>query len=79
MAFGKWKPFVFVFLLVLLSAQLAFAQITKIKGRVTDSQTGEGIPFAGVYFKDSKVGVYVLPTNEELMIAKETEDKVKSL
>ena len=58
MAFGRWKPFVFVFLLLMLSAQLAFAQITKIKGRVTDSQTGEGIPFAGVYFKDSKVGVY---------------------
>ena len=33
------------------------AQTTKVKGRVTDAVTGEGIPFAGVYFKDSFVGV----------------------
>lgn len=32
-------------------------QATKVKGRVVDSVTGEGIPFAGVYFKNSTVGV----------------------
>lgn len=35
----------------------ASAQATKVKGRVVDSSTGEGIPFAGVYFKNSTVGV----------------------
>ncbi len=33
------------------------AQATKVKGRVVDASTGEGIPFAGVYFKNSTVGV----------------------
>ena len=35
----------------------ASAQATKVKGRVTDASTGEGIPFAGIYFKNSTVGV----------------------
>jgi len=34
-----------------------FAQATKVKGRVVDAATGQGIPFAGVYFKNSSVGV----------------------
>ena len=35
----------------------SFAQSTKVKGRVVDASSGEGIPFAGVYFKNSTVGV----------------------
>ena len=34
----------------------ALAQATKVKGRVVDASTGEGIPFAGIYFKNSTVG-----------------------
>ncbi len=34
-----------------------FAQSTKVKGRVIDSGTGEGIPFAAVLFKDSQIGI----------------------
>lgn len=44
-------------LLTILSCHLAGAQATKVKGRVADAVTGEGIPFAGVYFKNSTVGV----------------------
>ncbi len=44
-------------LLTILSCHLAGAQATKVKGRVVDAVTGEGIPFAGVYFKNSTVGV----------------------
>ena len=32
------------------------AQTTKVRGRVTD-EAGEGIPFAGVYFKGTTVGI----------------------
>ena len=35
----------------------ASAQATKVKGRVVDASTGEGIPFAGIYFRNSTVGV----------------------
>lgn len=35
----------------------SFAQTTKVMGRVLDAFTGEPIPFCGVYFKDSQVGV----------------------
>jgi len=33
-----------------------WAQTTKVKGRVVDVDTGEGIAFVGVYFKNSTVG-----------------------
>ena len=48
------------------------AQVTRVRGRVIDAFTGEGIPFAGVYFKNSTVGVttdangrYALETRED--------------
>lgn len=44
-------------ILAFLSISLADAQATKVKGRVVDASTGEGIPFAGIYFKNSTVGV----------------------
>jgi hypothetical protein len=41
----------------LLSVSLVCgAQTTKVRGRVTD-ETGEGVPFAGVYFKGTTVGI----------------------
>ncbi|MBR4756361.1 MAG: carboxypeptidase-like regulatory domain-containing protein [Bacteroidales bacterium] len=46
-----------VFLLLLFSSPCGFAQSTKVKGRVVDAVTGEGVPFAGIYFKDTTVGV----------------------
>lgn len=53
----------------------ASAQATKVKGRVTDASTGEGIPFAGIYFKNSTVGVsadidgyYFLETRDTLSL-----------
>ena len=42
-------------LLLAFSVQAA-AQTTKIRGRVTD-EGGEGIPFVGVYFEDTTVGI----------------------
>lgn len=33
-----------------------FAQHVQIKGRVTDADTGDGIPFANVYFKGTSIG-----------------------
>ncbi len=40
-----------------LSAVGALAQSTRIKGRVTDFDTGEGVPFAAVFFRNTTVGV----------------------
>ena len=33
------------------------AQATRVRGRVVDAVTGDPIPFAGVYFKNSSIGV----------------------
>ena len=41
----------------LLLPSVADAQSTRIKGRVTDADTGEGLPFANVYFKGTTIGV----------------------
>ncbi|MCF0176754.1 MAG: carboxypeptidase-like regulatory domain-containing protein, partial [Bacteroidales bacterium] len=35
----------------------AAAQSTKVHGRVTDSKTGEGLPFVSVFFKNTTVGI----------------------
>ena len=42
--------------LLLFACLLCGAQTTKVRGRVTDD-TGEGIPFAGVYFKGTTTGI----------------------
>lgn len=44
-------------ILLLCSAVSLLAQTTKVRGRVTDADTGEGIPFAGLYFKGTTIGV----------------------
>lgn len=59
---------------VLLACTMsAFAQPTRIKGRVTDAETGEGIPFCGMFFKGTTIGVstdldgyYEIETREEV-------------
>ena len=43
--------------LLLLFAGVLSAQTTKVKGRVTDKETGEGIPFAAVLFEGTLNGV----------------------
>ena len=48
-------PLLLASLLVLCSP--AFAQNTKVKGRVTDAETGEPIPFANVFFEGTTIGV----------------------
>ncbi len=41
----------------LLLPLLLDAQSTKVRGRVTDADTGEGIPFVGVYYKGTTIGI----------------------
>lgn len=60
-------------LLLLCCGTAAFSQITKVRGRVTDSVTGEGIPFAGIFFKGTTIGLttdmdgyYILETRESV-------------
>ncbi|MBQ6254372.1 MAG: carboxypeptidase-like regulatory domain-containing protein [Bacteroidales bacterium] len=43
--------------LSLLSSPALSAQATKIRGRVVDASSGDGVPFASVYFKNSTEGV----------------------
>ncbi|MCI1640040.1 MAG: DUF5686 and carboxypeptidase regulatory-like domain-containing protein [Bacteroidales bacterium] len=58
----KYVPVYFLFFSAVAFFLFAFsprseAQTTKVKGRVTDASTGEGIPFANVYFKNTTIGV----------------------
>lgn len=46
---------IFTLLLIIFSSPL-FAQTTKITGKVTDSETGEGMPFVNVYFLNTTTG-----------------------
>ena len=42
---------------MLFVSSFSYAQTTKVKGRVTDIETGEGIPFVSVFFKGTTIGV----------------------
>ncbi len=55
--FKRRFPYILTAVICLLSALNASAQSTRIKGRVTDSDTGEGVPFAAVFFKNTTIGV----------------------
>lgn len=46
-----------VILVILLCLTSLMAQVTKIMGSVKDSETGEPIPFANVYFAGTTIGV----------------------
>lgn len=43
-------------MLFFLGTQYAWSQKTVVKGKVTDAETGETLPFVNLVFKDSKVG-----------------------
>ena len=48
-------PLVGALLLIVFSFS-AMAQVTKVRGTVTDASTGEPIPFVNVYFKGTTIG-----------------------
>lgn len=44
-------------LLIFFTSQIAFAQpVTKVKGKITNKETGDPIPFVGVLFKGTTIG-----------------------
>ena len=49
--------FLAVLLFICILPSLSFGQTTKIKGRVTDADTGEPLPYANVFFKGTTTGV----------------------
>ena len=71
------KKVLSVILLVMLSlaAGAQTRSTTKVRGIVTDADTGEPIPFAGIYFKDTTIGLtadidgkFTLETREPVSI-----------
>lgn len=46
----------FAFLLLVLPFEPVVAQVTKVRGKITDATTGEPMPFVNVYFKGTTVG-----------------------
>ncbi len=51
-----WKKLHLVLIFCLFQIA-AFAQSTRVKGVVTDAETGEALPFVGIYFKGTTIGV----------------------
>lgn len=63
-------------MLFVVLGQLAFAQSTRVRGRVTDAKTGEAIPLVNVFFKGTTVGK---TTDFEGEYDLETRDEVSEL
>ena len=54
----RWTYIYILWIAVVLATGLsAAAQTTKVKGRVTDAASGEGLPFVAVFFKGTTIGV----------------------
>ena len=51
--FKRWG----IFLILLLTAISAAAQSTRIRGIVRDARTGEALPFVGIYFDGTTIGI----------------------
>ena len=70
------KRFAFIAIFLLAVCIGLSAQTTKVRGRVTDADSGEGIPFVGVYFKGTTIGI---STDIDGYYAIETKDQSVSL
>ena len=69
------KRILVLFIMLLASLSLCAQGVTKVRGIVTDAETGEPIPFAAVFFKDTSIGLttdidgkYTLETREPVEI-----------
>lgn len=67
----KILPAILALLLGAFTAGAQTSSTTKVRGTVTDADTGEPIPFAGIYFKDTTIGLtadidgkYILETRD---------------
>ena len=65
------KKVMLLFGIWMLVGQLALAQSTRVRGKVTDAETGEALPLVNVYFKGTTIGIttdfegeYYLETRE---------------
>ena len=70
---GRYISFIVATVLAMMQPLVSFSQSTRVRGRVTDS-SGEGIPFAAVFFKGTTTGVstdmdgrYTLETRDTSM------------
>ena len=45
-------------IVLLLAPVWLFAQTTRVRGKVSDALTGQGIPYATVFFEGTMIGVY---------------------
>lgn len=45
-----------IFFLIILTPCLSIAQTINIKGKIIDGETGEGMPFASIYVKNTDIG-----------------------
>ena len=70
------KRLLIVLLMLCLGVPALLAQTTRVKGRVTDKETGEPIPFAAVYLEGTTIGV---STDLDGYYAFETRDKSSSI
>src|SRR5687767_10404974 len=64
------KGLIFFLFLYFISSDFTFSQETIVKGRVTDAESGEPLPFASVFYNGTTIGTgtdfdgfYTLKTN----------------
>ena len=55
------------FVVLFLAPVWLFAQTTRVRGKVSDAVTGEGIPYATVFFEGTMTGVYTDSTGAYLI------------
>ena len=62
------------FVLLLLAPVWLSAQTTRVRGKVTDAVTGQGIPYATVFFDGTMTGVYTDSTGAYTLVSADKEN-----
>ncbi|HSH52755.1 MAG TPA: carboxypeptidase-like regulatory domain-containing protein, partial [Bacteroidales bacterium] len=65
-----------LFIIFILHSTLALSQITKVRGVIKDSETGEPISFVNVTFKNSSIGTITNTAGEYFLESRQSYDSI---
>ncbi|MGM0504499.1 MAG: DUF5686 family protein, partial [Bacteroidota bacterium] len=65
-----------LFIIFLLQSTLVLSQMTKVRGMIKDSETGEPIPFVNVTFPNSTIGTITNTAGEYFLESRQSYDSI---
>ncbi|MFP4023426.1 MAG: DUF5686 family protein [Thiohalospira sp.] len=67
---------VLIFIIVFFHVNLSLSQVTKVRGKITDAESGEPISFVNVTFKNSSIGTITNTDGEFFLESRRAHDSI---